>query len=142
MIGNLPPHFELEDADGRPCTPECFKGKYTYLLFGTLDHYGCLMEYPFLQSYQEKHDAYLNVVTIMVAADREAVDAFMERNHYSWKALFYEGQDRILHDYMVRAFPVAYLLGPDGRLLLSPASLPSDGFEQQLFRIMRSRGEL
>jgi hypothetical protein len=43
---------------------------------------------------------------------------------------------------MVRAFPTAYLLDPEGRLILSPSPLPSDGFEQRLFRIMRSRGDI
>jgi hypothetical protein len=101
-----------------------------------------MMEYPFLSSYQMKHSAYLEVVSIMVADKKEQVDEFMERNGYQWKALWYGGQDGILTDYLVRAFPVAYLIGPDGNLVLSPAPLPSDGFEQQLFRIMRSRGEI
>jgi hypothetical protein len=142
VVGHPPPWFSLPGTDGKLYSPGDFKGKYTYLLFCTPDHYGCMMEYPFLSSYQMKHSAYLEVVSIMVADKKEQVDEFMERNGYQWKALWYGGQDGILTDYLVRAFPVAYLIGPDGNLVLSPAPLPSDGFEQQLFRIMRSRGEI
>jgi peroxiredoxin len=142
MVGHSPPTFSLPDLNGGQWSPADFKGRYTYLFFCTPDHYGCMMEYPFLQSYHEKHSEYLNVVTIMVAEDQSKLGDFMKRNGYGWETLFYGEQTAVLRDYQVRAFPTAYLLGPDGNLLLSPSPLPSDGFEQQLFRIMRSRGEL
>ena len=142
VAGYPPPEFILPDSDGLSWSPSDFKGKYTYLMFCTPDHYGCMMEYPYLNSYVSKHSEYLEVVTIMVAEQSEQVGAFMERNQYLWKALFYGGENGILDDYLVKAFPVAYLLGPDGNIILSPAPLPSDGFEQQLFRIMRSRGDI
>ena len=140
--GNNPPPISLEDLEGKLYTLEEFKGKYTYLFFGTPDHYGCMMEYPFLQSYHEKHSDYLNVVTIMASEEKSELEEFMIRNGYKWKALHYEFQPGVLTDYQVRAYPTAYLIDREGKLLLSPATLPTDGFEQQLFRIMRSRGEI
>ncbi len=142
MAGYPPPDFDLGGNDGKSWSPADFKGKYTYLMFCTPDNYGCMMEYPYLNSYVSKHSDYLEVVTIMVAEYSEQVDSFMDRNEYLWKALFYGDENGILDDYLVKAFPVAYLLGPDGNIILSPAPLPSDGFEQQLFRIMRSRGDI
>ena len=142
VAGHPPPDFSLPDSDGLSWSPSDFKGKYTYLMFCTPDYYGCMMEYPYLNSYVSKHSEYLDVVCIMVAEHNEEIGAFMDRNQYLWKALFYGGENGILDDYLVKAFPVAYLLGPDGNIILSPAPLPSDGFEQQLFRIMRSRGEI
>lgn len=142
ITGYPPPPFSLADTNGETYTPSDFQGKYLYLMFATPDHYGCMMEYPYLQFYLEKHKAYLEVVTIMVAEEKEQVKAFMVRNQYGWKALYYNEQITLLSDYLVKAFPVAYLIGPDGKLILSPAPLPSDGFEQQLFRIMRSRGDI
>jgi peroxiredoxin len=140
--GHTPPAMSLEDLEGNLCSLDDFRGKYTFLFFGTTDHYGCMMEYPFLQSFVEKHAAYLNVVTVMVSEEREKLEDFMQRNEYTWKVLHYEGQPGIMNDYMVRAYPTAYLIDRNGLLLLSPATLPSEGFEQQLFRIMRSRGEI
>ena len=142
VTGNTPPAISLEDLEGKTLSLSDFEGKYTYLFFGTTDHYGCMMEYPFLQSYIEKHAAYLNVITVMTSEDRNKLDDFMHRNGYTWTVLHYEGQPGVLDDYMVRAYPVAYLIDRNGKLLLSPATLPSEGFEQQLFRIMRSRKEI
>jgi len=142
VTGHSPPPFNLKDLNGRSWSLDDFKGKYTYLFFGTTDHYGCMMEYPYLQSYVEKHSAYLNVVTVMVSEDETKLEDFMQRNNYTWLVLHYSGQTELLDDYMVRAYPIAYLIDRDGKLLLSPATLPSEGFEQQLFRIMRSRGEI
>lgn len=142
VIGNPPPRFTLKDLQGNAWSPGKGEGKYIYLMFCTPELYGCMMEYPFLQSYWDKHAAYLEPVTVMVANDQEAVIDFMQKNNYDWKALFYEENYRILSDYKIRAFPTAFLIGPDGNLILSPAPLPSDGFEQHLFRIMRSRGEV
>lgn len=142
LPGYPPPDFRLTATDGTLWSPADFKGKYTYLMFCTPDHYGCMMEYPFLNSYISKHSEYLEVVCIMVAEYPEQVGAFMERNNYHWKALYYGDDKGILDNFLVKAFPVAYLLGPDGNIILSPSPLPSDGFEQQLFRIMRSREEI
>jgi len=142
VTGHIPPAISLEDLDGKSWSLSDFDGKYTYLFFGTTDHYGCMMEYPFLQSYMEKHTAYLNVLTVMTSEDRNKLDDFMLRNGYTWTVLHYEGQPGVLDDYMVRAYPTAYLIDRNGLLLLSPATLPSEGFEQQLFRIMRARGEI
>jgi len=142
MVGHPPPSFTLADLEGNFRTSEDFKGKYTYLFFCTPDHYGCMMEYPYLQSYHEKHAAYLNVVSIMVADGGEKLRDFAERNGYGWEILYYGEKRTVLDDFQIRAFPTAYLLDPNGTLLLSPSLLPSDGFEQQLFRILRSRGEI
>ena len=142
LIGHPPPRISLPDLEGNPWTPDVNEGKYIYLMFCSPDFYGCMMEYPFLQSYHLKHSEYLDVVTVMVAKEKVEVSDFMQRNGYGWKALYYEDQPNILTDYLIKAFPTAFLIGPDGNLVLSPATLPSDGFEQQLFRIMRSRGEI
>ncbi|MCP4311603.1 MAG: TlpA family protein disulfide reductase [Bacteroidetes bacterium] len=142
LAGYPPPDFRLPDTEGTTWSPADFKGKYTYLMFCTPDRYGCMMEYPFLNSYISKHTDYLEVVTIMVAEQPDQVTEFMERNQYHWRALYYGGENGILDNYLVKAFPVAYLIGPDGKIILSPAPLPTDGFEQQLFRIMRSRGDI
>ena len=142
VIGHPPPVFTLPGTDGTSYSLGDSAGKYIFILFCTPDHYGCMMEFPFLQSYHVKHSEYLEVLTVMVAENAALVEDFMTRNGYGWKALYYDDRLDILKDYRVKAFPTAYLIGPDGNMVLSPGTLPSEGFEQQLFRIMRSRGEI
>jgi len=140
--GHAPPLLPLDDLDGSSFSMDLLKGKYTYLFFGTPEHYGCMMEYPFLQAYVDKHSEYLQVITVMASQKKGALNDFMKRNGYSWKVLLLDGRTSVLNDYQIRAYPSAFLIGPEGKILLSPSALPTDGFEQQLFRIMRSRGEL
>jgi len=142
MIGNFPPGFNLRDQNGRYRTMEEFRGKYVYLFFCTPDNYACMMEYPFLKSFHQKHRDYLEIVTIMVTEKIEYMTEFMKQNHYDWISLFYDDQPGILEQFNIKIYPSSLLIGPDGRLVQSPGTIPSEGFQQQLFRIMRSRGEI
>jgi len=47
-----------------------------------------------------------------------------------------------MKDYDIRAFPTYFLIGPDGNLINSPAPGPGENFENNLFKIMRSRGDI
>jgi hypothetical protein len=48
----------------------------------------------------------------------------------------------IIDQYDVRAYPTYYLIGPSGKLQMSPAPSPAEGFESQLFKLMRSKGDI
>lgn len=141
-VGELPPEFRLQDQDNRYMTMENFKGKYVYLNFCTPDNYSCLKEFPFLKVIHDKHQEYLEIVTVMVTETHGNMKDFMEKNGYDWTALFYGNDEQLLLDYDVRAFPTCYLIDPEGKILRSQAALATEGLEQQLFRIMRSRGDL
>ena len=142
MIGTPPPELTLTDRYGKTRSLDNFKGRYIYLNFCTTDNYTCMMEYPFLESMHSKHAGYLEVLTVMVSESHQKMVEFMERNNYHWNALYYDQDHELLEKYDIRAYPTAYLIGPDGRLIQSPATLASEGFEEQLFRIMRARGDL
>lgn len=142
MIGTSAPDFSLINQSGKRISLEDLKGKYVFLVFCTPDSYSCLKEYPFLKVLHEKHHEYLEITTIMVTETLPDMQEFMKRNRYPWLSLFYGNSEELLQSYNVRTFPTCYLIGPDGLLIQSPATLPTEGLEQQLFRIMRSRGDL
>lgn len=142
MIGSKAPVFTLPDQDGEMTSIEEFEGKYVFIMFCTPDNYSCMKEYPFLKALHAKHDRYLEVITVMVCDSIEVMRDFNTNNDYTWTSLFYGNNDKILDLYSIRVYPTCYLIGPDGQLIQSPATLPTEGFEQQLFRIMRSRGDL
>jgi peroxiredoxin len=141
-IGERPPGISLADQDDNLRTISDFRGKYVYLNFCTPDNYSCLKEFPFLKAIHEAHKDYLEIVTIMVTEDPATMKGFMERNDYNWTALFYGNDEELLQNYNVRAFPASFLLDKEGILVQSPAALATEGLEMQLFRIMRSRGDL
>jgi hypothetical protein len=101
-----------------------------------------MSEYPYLKLFHQRHSDYLDIVTIMIAEHYEDMVNFMRKNDYGWRALYFKDQVNILDNYNVKYFPTAFLVGPDGTLVQSPATLPSEGFQMQLFRIMRSRNEI
>lgn len=141
-IGQPPPEFNLLDTKNATRTLGDFSGKYVYLNFCTPDNYSCLKEFPFLKAIHDVHKEYLEIVTVMVTEKRQTMIDFMDRNDYSWTALFYGNDDSLLSDYNVLAFPTSYLIDPEGKLIRSPAPLATEGLEEQLFRIMRTRGDL
>ena len=142
MIGTTPPEISLIDQHEQQVSLNDFDGKYILLMFCTPDNYSCMKEYPFLNSLHEKHKEYLEVITIMITESLMNMQDFMENNRYSWTSLFYENSEILLQAYKIRSYPTCYLIGPNGKLIQSPATLPTEGLEQQLFRIMRSRGDL
>ena len=141
-IGQSPPDFRLLNKEHEYKTLDDFSGKYVYLNFCTPDNYSCLKEFPFLKAIHEAHKKNVSIVTIMVTEEIDNMTDFMKKNRYNWPALFYGNDEQILQDYKVRAFPTCYLIDPKGKLLQSPAALATEGLEQQLFKIMRARGDL
>jgi peroxiredoxin len=142
MIGTSPPEISLLDQNGQRASLDDFDQKYILLMFCTPNNYSCMKEYPFLKSLHEKHKEYLEVITVMITESHSNMQDFMRNNKYRWTSLFYENSEKLLKAYKIRTYPTCYLIGPDGKLIQSPATLPTEGLEQQLFRIMRSRGDL
>ena len=142
MIGTRPPAFSLLDQFGDRISLEDFGDKYVLLMFCTPDNYSCMKEYPFLKSLHQKHSEYLEIITVMITESHSTMQEFMKNNRYEWTSLFYENSETLLQSYKIRVYPTSYLIGPKGKLIQSPATLPTEGLEQQLFRIMRARGDL
>ena len=84
----------------------------------------------------------LSVITIIRSDDLRNVKQFIDENKLNWMILMAGPEDQIFQAYNVRAFPVFYLIGKDGKLVKSPAADPSAGFEQELFRVMKERGDI
>jgi peroxiredoxin len=140
--GYEPPMFELNDIDGKLIKLSDFRGKYVYLNFCTCQSYTCLNEFNMLAILHQKHKEYLTILTISTDPQEEVLRQFLSKNKYDWQFLYYDEQPEILKEYDIRAFPSYFLIGPDGKLIHSPAISPSENFEQKLFEVMKSRGDL
>jgi peroxiredoxin len=140
--GYEPPVFELEDTGGRLVKLSDLRGKYVYLNFCTCQSYACLNEFNLLATLHQKHHERLTIVTIATDPQEEVLIQFLAKNKYDWVFLHYDLQPDILKEYDIRAFPTYFLIGPDGRLIFSPAPSPAENFEQKLFDAMKSRGDL
>ncbi|HJZ41118.1 MAG TPA: TlpA disulfide reductase family protein [Bacteroidales bacterium] len=140
--GYEPPQFELQDTDGNLVKLSDFRGSYVYLNFCTCQSYACLNEFNMLTALYQKHKDHLVILTIATDPMEEILRQFLAKNKYDWKFLHYDNQPSVIRDYDIRAFPTYFLIGPDGKLIFSPADSPAENFEQKLFEAMRSRGDL
>lgn len=142
LSGFVPTPFELYDLNGKLVTLNDFEGKYVYLNFCSTSSYTCLQEFTLLQKLFEKHQSRLEIVTISVDRNIDDLKSFIAQTKYRWTFLHYGNKPDIVKDFDVRAFPTYFLIGPDRRLVLSPAPSPRENFEIQFFKILRSKGEI
>lgn len=142
LPGFIPPKFELYDLDGKKHSLEEFRGKYVYLNFGTSASYTCLQEFKSMANIAKKYEKYLKVVTIMTDDSEAELKSFVEQTGYDWLFLRYNNKPDVITDFDVRAFPSFFVIGPDGKILLSPAAAPSEKFELKFFELLKSRGDL
>lgn len=142
LAGFDPPAFQLFDADSNIVSLEQLKGKYVYLNFCSCFSYTCLNEFTALNNLYNKHKDRLQIVTIIVDNDKDALKSFLQRSNYPWLFLHYGNQSSVIKEYDIRAFPTYYLIDPQGKLAISPCPSPLEDFEGYFFKILRSRGEI
>lgn len=137
LPGFVPSPFALADTSGAEISMDKFKGKYIYLNFCTTGSYTCLQEFPMLQKLYNSHKRYLEVVTILTDNDKHDIAPFLKNTGYNWTFLHYGNKPSIIKDYDVRAYPTYYLVGPDQKLVMSPAPSPSEDFEAKFIKMLK-----
>jgi peroxiredoxin len=142
MPDYAPPSFALYDMAGKMYELTDFKGKYVYLNFCSCNSYACFKEYDLLKKLAERFAGKITIISIIADGTIEDLANFVKKSDYQWLFLHYGNQPDIIKQYDIRAFPVYYLIGPDGMLILSPAKGPTENIELELFKIMRARGDL
>ena len=136
--GYLPPPLKFNDINGNEYNLESFKGKYIYLGFCSLSNSSCLKEFEYLKYQNSKHSKYLQIITVVPEVEVPDIKSFSTLNSITWPIVYIKEEKNVFRDYKVKSFPVFYLIGIDGKLILSPSPLPSENFEQVLFNVLRS----
>ena len=142
LNGYEPPQFELYNQDNELVKLSQFKGKYVYLNFCITQSYSCIREFEMLRSLTKKHGKILEIITIFSDKDLESSIDFLNKNDYDWMFLHYGNQPHVLKDYDIRGFPTYFLIGPEGKLVMSPAPSPGEHFESYFFNTLKARGDL
>ncbi|HPJ46034.1 MAG TPA: TlpA disulfide reductase family protein [Tenuifilaceae bacterium] len=142
LPGFVPSPFKLYTSEGKLVSLDDFTGKYVYLNFCTTSSYTCLQEFSLLEKLYEKHKKLLEIVTICVDREENEMKNFLEQTNYDWTFLYYGNKPDIIKDFDIRAYPTYFLIGPDKKMVMSPAPSPKENFEIQLFNLLRSKGEI
>ncbi|QKG79202.1 TlpA family protein disulfide reductase [Tenuifilum thalassicum] len=142
LPGFVPAPFTLKDVKGRDVSLDKFKGKYVYLNFCTTTSYTCLKEFVQLEKICKQYKKHLEVVTISADKDINDLKVFLDNTNYHWTFLHFGNKPEVLRDFDIRVYPTYFLIGPDRKMIMSPAPSPEEGFERRFFQLLRSRGEL
>lgn len=142
LPGTVPPSGMIVDIEGNRKDITAFSGKYIYLGFCSLNNLECLREFEYLKYYYSKHSNYLDILIILPETEKNLISSFTYENSIPWKFWYCEDCNTLENNYKVKAYPVFYLLKPDGKLLLSPAMMPSGNFEKEFFNILKAAGEI
>ena len=112
-------------------------GKFLYLAFFRSDSKESREELDSLVSMNKKLSSILTIVP--VSLDKNFADAVKLWNikKYPWEMVAPVQPDLTISDYRIKVVPTFYLVGPDQKLLLSPALSPSHNFEALFLKVYR-----
>ncbi len=135
LPGYQPPDFALYKSDSVLVRLSDFQGGYVYLNFCNSFSYYCVREYEYMRILQERLKEKISIITILVDDNFENMKDLVESNNYPWTFLHFSNQPEVVDGYDIRAYPSYFLIGPEGKLILSPAPSPTENFESTFLRI-------
>ena len=123
--GQKAPAFKVPDVSGKVLTLKDFKGKSLVLDFWATWCPDCRKDMPRMKAlYEQARKSKKKIAFLGVSADTDkaALEAYVRENGIAWPQL-YEGVKRnesvISADYHVKWIPSVYVIGPDGKVILS-----------------------
>ncbi len=129
LPGYAPPDFALYDHDSTLVHLSDFQGEYIYLVFCNSFSYYCIKEYEYLKVLQQRLQDQVEILTILVDDSFQSMQDLMKHNNYPWTFLHFSNQPQVIDDYDIQTYPSYFLIGPEGKLILSPAPSPAENFE-------------
>jgi hypothetical protein len=129
--GTFPPSIVLRNINGQLINLANYRHSYVYLHFTHPQNAICRQHLDKLKAIAAHYKDKLVIINIIP-------DAKKFKNDKDWVGTFATSETSIETSYNVKTFPSSFLIGKDGRLLLSPAPNPIDGFDQQMGQILKS----
>ena len=129
--GTNPPAIVLKDLNGQKVDLSDYKNKYIYLHFTDPKNLICRQHLDALKTTANLYKEKLVIINVIP-------DGKNFKNVNGWGGIFTTSETNIEASYKVKTFPNSFLIGKDGRLLLSPAPNPIDGFDRQMGQILKS----
>jgi peroxiredoxin len=129
LAGSMSPAFELADLDGKKLSLSQFKGNFVYIQFFSAKSFACQQDLSALEAFYTAHAKEIQILTIICDQDYSLIKEAIKTNKYKWKFALLNGDYLMLKAFKVRTFPTYYLIDPDGKLAISPATPPNEEFE-------------
>ncbi|MBQ9212682.1 MAG: hypothetical protein IJ150_01905, partial [Bacteroidales bacterium] len=140
LCGYAPAQILLKDINDEEYYLEKSSGKFVYLTFFNPDSYTSNGDLELLKNiYKEVPPEMLDIVTIFVSQNKEDMKKLLQSDSdIKWKVLWYNYDNSLLKKYNIRAFPMYYLINPEGVLSMNPAPGPQEDFPSKFSAAYRS----
>lgn len=129
--GTFPPTLILKNLNGQKINLSDYRNSYVYLHFTDPKNTICRQHLDALKTIAGHYPGKLVVVNVIL-------DQSSFKNENGWAGIFTTTESNLEETYKVKTFPNSFLIGKDGKLLLSPAPNPIDGLDRQLGQIFKN----
>jgi hypothetical protein len=129
--GTLPPAINLKNLSGQKISLSDFPGTYIYLHFTDPKNSICRQHLDALKTIDGHYKGKLVIINVVPKGSQI-------KPENGWAGIFTTSDSNLEETFKVKTFPNSFLIGKDGRLLLSPAPNPIDGLDRQLGQIIKS----
>ena len=141
-VGYEAPEITLFNQYNEKVSLDQFQGKYVYLEFMSTWCTDCQREQTILPDLIADYGDVTEVVTVVVDSEADAYQQYISSHpEYEWDILFDPSGYEVRNAYGVMALPTYFLINPEGMLVLSPASAPTDGIVENLYPILQKAQE-
>ena len=129
--GTTPPAISLKNLNGQKVNLADYRNTYIYLHFTDPQNTICRQHFDALKSISARYKEKLVIINVIP-------DGKGFKNESAWPGIFTTTETNIETSYKVKTFPNSFLIGKDGKLLLSPAPNPIDGLDRQIGQLLKS----
>lgn len=129
--GTLPPAINLKDVNGRAIHFSDYQNTYIYLHFTEPQNPICRQHLDALKTIASHYPEKFVIINVIP-------DIVNFKNESGWAGIFVTTSSNRETTYKVKTVPNSFLIGKDGKLLLSPAPNPIDGLDQKLGQIFKN----
>jgi len=129
--GTNPPSIALKNLVGQKVNFSDFPNTYIYLHFTDPKNSICRQHLDALKAISARYKEKLVIINVIP----EKIEF---KNDSGWAGIFTTTDSNLEASYKVKTYPNSFLIGKDGKLLLSPAPNPIDGLDRQLGQLFKS----
>ena len=129
--GTNPPSIILKNLNGQKVNFSDYPNTYIYLHFTDPKNSICRQHLDALKAISARYKEKLVIINVIPESK-----GF--KNESGWPGIFTTTEGNAEVSYKVKTYPNSFLIGKDGKLLLSPAPNPIDGLDRQLGQLLKS----
>jgi hypothetical protein len=129
--GTKPPEINLTDQSGQTVQFSDYPNTYIYLHFTDPANSICRQHLDALKIIASHYNEKLVIINVIP-------DLKSFKNGAGWPGIFTSTTNNLEETYKVKTVPNSFLIGKNGKLLLSPAPNPIDGLDRQFGQILKN----